>query len=401
MNTATKLASATLLAFGILAFAPAAMAADVPDLPVAAKPADQPVSAKSEGCTTVDGTKCFVDLHTGIHMAYVEVGPADGKPLILLHGLTDTARSWAPAMAALHAADPSLHIFALDQRGHGGSSMPSNAACMASPKACFAPALFAADVVSFMNEKGIAKTTLAGHSMGSIVAQVTALNRPERIEKIILLATTNSSKDNPVISEYVLKEPVMGAWKKALDAKGITNPEAVWNATPRDADPKADDWILKNWDVDPVADQAFVGSIVPDTAVTKMGTWIGATSALLEFDNTAALAKLTTPTLVLWGGQDAIFYFQPDQTGMLAALRTSKAPFVWKQYGTKLLPKSGFQENEIGHNVQWDAPQQVAGDIISFMNTGKPSADAYHADMTDGTVKIVTDAGKAVLITGN
>ena len=132
-----------------------------------------------------------------------------------------------------------------------------------------------------------------------------------------------------------------------------------------------------------------------------MGTWIGATEALLEFDNTAALAKLTTPTMVLWGGQDAIFYFQPDQTGMLAALRTSKAPFVWKQYGTKLLPSSGYQESEIGHNVQWDAPQQVAGDIISFMNTGQPSADGYHAEMSSGAMKIMVDAGKANLISGN
>ena len=393
MKKMAYLAQAGLLAIGLSV---PAVAADVPSLPVAEKPMVQ-----SNGCATVDDTKCFVDLHTGIRMAYVEVGPADGKAVILLHGLTDTARSWSLAMAALHGADPSLHIYALDQRGHGASSMPAGSACMASTKSCFVPTLMAADVVSFMNEKGIAKATIAGHSMGSIVAQVVALNRPERVEKIILVATTNSTKNNPVVSEYVLKEPVLGAWKKALDAKGITSAEAVWNATPRDADPKADDWILKNWDVDTIADQALVNSIVPDTAVTKMGTWIGATSALLEFDNTAALAKLTTPVLVLWGAQDPLFYFQPDQTGMLAALRTSKAPFIWKQYGVKLLPKSGFQENEIGHNVQWDAPMQVAGDILSFMNTGKPSADGNHADMSSGSAKIVVDAGKAVLISGN
>ena len=329
MSTLARITQAALIAISIPALS--AMAADVPSLPVTEVTKTQPVTpADSTTCTTVNDTKCFVDLHTGIRMAYIEVGPADGKAVILLHGLTDTARSWSVAMAALHAADPSLHIYALDQRGHGASSMPVGSACMASPKSCFAPALMAADVISFMNVKGIAKATIAGHSMGSIVAQVVALNRPERVEKIILVATTNSTKNNPVVSEYVLKEPVLGAWKKALDAKGITSAEAVWNATPRDADPKADDWILKNWDVDPIADQALVNSIVPDTAVTKMGTWIGATTALLEFDNTAALAKLSTPVLVLWGAQDPLFYFQPDQTGMLAALRTSKAPFIWK-----------------------------------------------------------------------
>ena len=395
-GTAARGRGAMLFLGSLLAFVSAANEADA-----AAKLSTQKVTSSVPTCTSVDVGKCFVDLKTGIHMAYVEVGPKDGKPIILLHGLTDTARSWGPAMAALHAADPTLHIYAPDQRGHGASSMPAGAACMASPKTCYTPALFAADIVSFMAKKSIAKTIIAGHSMGSIVAQTVAITHPELVEKIVLIATTNSTKDNPVVSEYVLKEPVMGAWKKALGEKGITSAKAVWNATPRDADPKADDWILKNWDVDPVADQAFVGSIVPDTAVTKMGTWIGATTALLEFDNSAAIAKLTVPTMVLWGGQDAIFYFQPDQTGMLAALRSSKAPFIWKQYGTKILPESGAQENEIGHNVQWDAPQQVAGDIVSFIKSGKPSSDGYHADISGGATKIVTDPDKAILITGN
>jgi alpha-beta hydrolase superfamily lysophospholipase len=121
-------------AAAIAAFAPAVIAADIPSVPATKQTMDQPTTGKDVVCTVVDGPKCFVDLHTGIHMAYVEVGPKDGKTLILLHGLTDTARSWAPVMAALHAADPSLHIYALDQRGHGGSSMPAGPACVASPK---------------------------------------------------------------------------------------------------------------------------------------------------------------------------------------------------------------------------------------------------------------------------
>ncbi len=353
------------------------------------------------GCETIANPKCTVDLSTGIKMAYLETGPADGKTVILLHGLTDTSRSWSTTMEALHASDPSLHIFALDQRGHGASSMPPGADCPASPKSCFTPALFAGDVIAFMDEKGIDKATIAGHSMGSIIAQEVALLHPERVERIILVATSSKSKDNPVLRDYVLNEPVMGSWKKALDAKGITTPEAVWNATPRDADPKADDWVLKNWTVDNMADQNFIKAVTPETSVTKMGTWIGATGALLDFDNTEALAKLTTPTLVLWGSQDSIFYFSPDQTGMLAALRTSKAPFVWKQYGKVGLPKSGMQESDLGHNLQWEVPKEVAADILSFMATGQPTLDRTSGAVAADGAKITSDAGKALLITGN
>jgi non-heme chloroperoxidase len=353
----------------------------------------------SDRCADPKGTKCAVKLTTGITMAYLETGPTDGKPVILLHGLTDSSRSWAPAMAALHAANPNLRIFALDQRGHGASSMPDGANCPVEPKWCFAPVVFAADVLAFMDEMNIDKATIAGHSMGSMIAQEVALDQPGRVSGIVLVATTNSSKGNAVVRDYVLKEPVMGAWKKGLEAKGITSPEAVWNATPRDADPNAEDWILKNWDVDPVADQGFVKSIVPETAGVKMGTWIGATEALLDYDNTTRLADLTVPTLVLWGSQDAIFYKTPDQDGIIAALKTSKAPFAWKQYGVVPLPQSGYQEGEIGHNVQWDAPAEVAADILSFIETGKPTADLFRAQTDGGKISIVTEDGKATLVT--
>jgi pimeloyl-ACP methyl ester carboxylesterase len=362
-------------------------------------PAEKP--AAEAGCETIAATKCTVDLKTGIKMAYLEVGPKDGRAVILLHGLTDTSRSWSTTMDALHAADPSLHIFALDQRGHGATSMPADATCAADPKSCYTMPLFANDVFAFMDEKGIDKATIAGHSMGSMITQQVALLHPERVERIILIATTSKGKDNPVLRDYVLNEPVLGSWKKALDAKGITSPEAVWNATPRDADPKADEWVAKNWTVDNFANADFIKAITPETSLTKMGTWIGATAALLEVDNTEALKNLTTPTLVLWASQDAIFYFTPDQTGMLAALRTSKAPFVWKQYGKVALPKSGAQESDLGHNLQWEVPKEVAADILSFMSTGQPTMDYTSATMAADGAKMTSEPGKALMITGN
>jgi pimeloyl-ACP methyl ester carboxylesterase len=360
-----------------------------------------PLPANAAACDSIEKPKCQVELQTGIRMTYLETGPKDGKAVILLHGLTDSARSWAPTMAELHKIDPSLRIFALDQRGHGQTSMPAGADCPAAPKTCFTPALFAADVVAFMDEKGIDKAVLAGHSMGSIVAQAAALAAPEWVEALVLVATSAKTKDNAIVRDYVLNEPVLGSWKKALEAKGITSPEAVWNATPRDADPKADEWIAKNWDVDILANPAFVQAIVPETAVVKMGTWIGATSALLDFDNTAALANLQAPTLVLWGMQDAIFYRDPDQTGILAALKNSKAKFVWKEYGVIPLPNSGYQESDIGHNIQWEVPAAVAADIASFVKTGRPTPDLTRAEVNGAAVEIITEPGKAKIETRN
>lgn len=340
-----------------------------------------PVAA-AESCSDLDA-KCFVDLKTGIRMAYVELGPKDGKAVILLHGLTDSARSWASTMAALHEKDASLHIIAVDQRGHGKTSMPGGANCPAEPKTCFKPALFADDVVAFMDEQGIGKATIAGHSMGSMVAQDLALDHPERVDSLVLVATSNKTAGNAILQDYVLKEPVLGSWKTGLDSKGMTSAEQVWTATPLDADPAAEAWIAKNWDVDPAADPTTVAAIVKETAQVRIGTWRGATEALLEVDNTARLAGLTVPTLVLWGSQDSIFYLDPDQTGIIAALEKAKAAHrtvgVWKQYGVDPLPASGAQDSDIGHNVQWDAPLQVADDILSFIKTATPTSDRYRA----------------------
>ena len=80
--------------------------------------------AESAACTSVDTPRCVEKLPTGIDMAYIEVGPADGKPVLLIHGLTDSVRSWSLSMDDLHKIDPSLHIIAVDLRGHGQSSMP-------------------------------------------------------------------------------------------------------------------------------------------------------------------------------------------------------------------------------------------------------------------------------------
>jgi pimeloyl-ACP methyl ester carboxylesterase len=140
-------------------------------------------AAEAATCATVDGPRCIQKLSTGIDMAYVEVGPSDGPAVILLHGLTDSARSWSQAMAALHDLDPTLRIIALDQRGHGQTSMPSDPACPKDPKTCFTPKLFSDDLAAFLDARGIAKATVAGHSMGSFIAQEFALDHPEKTER--------------------------------------------------------------------------------------------------------------------------------------------------------------------------------------------------------------------------
>src|SRR6186997_63820 len=92
-----------------------------------------------------------VQLSTGIRLHYAEQGPARGEPIILLHGYSDSWFSFSRVLTPLARAK---HVYALDMRGHGKSDKPGTGYHMRD---------LAADVVAFMDAKGIVRATVIGH----------------------------------------------------------------------------------------------------------------------------------------------------------------------------------------------------------------------------------------------
>jgi pimeloyl-ACP methyl ester carboxylesterase len=335
-------------------------------------------------------------------MKYVEPGNPAGEAVILLHGITDTSRSFYPTMEHLVALRPDLRLIALDQRGHGATSLPKAANCRKAPDECFRPEDLAADVLAFMKVQGIERAHLVGHSMGTAVAQLVALERPERVRRLVLIAGFASMIDGPVLRDFLLGDRAEGAWKDAFVRRGHRFPEDVYDLTPLDADPDAVQWMLENWVFDPTADPGFLAAIAPETARIPMGTWLGAARALLSFDNREQLSELTVPTLVLWPTQDNVVPRSPYQTDLLASLDRAaarcNASYVFKQYGSKPLPASGIQEDDFGHNLQWGAPEAVALDLASWLRDGgQPTKDHHFAD-PENARRLVTKKGEAVRI---
>jgi pimeloyl-ACP methyl ester carboxylesterase len=360
-----------------------------------------PVMAASQ-CSDLAAGKCSIQLSTGITMAYVETGPESGPPIILIHGFTDSIRAWSFAMNALHKADPSLHILAIDLRGHGATSMPPASNCAAAPENCFRVPDFANDVIAFMNAKNIKQAHLAGHSLGAFVVQEIALGHPEMVEHAVLIATSTKGADNPVIRDFMVKETIEGSWKAALEAKGKKYPTDFYALTPLDANPGFREWLANTWDADPAADPATLVPLIPETSQVRLGTWIGVTKAVLTLDNTERLKELKVPTLVIWGIQDSIFFDDPDQKALRQVLegaaRAHGTVVYWKQYGVLPLPPPGVQESDIGHMVQWDAPDAVAADIESFVKTGAPTKDLAHSDKAPNISHILIEPGKATML---
>ena len=345
--------------------------------------------------------KQSIVLRTGITMKYIETGNIEGTPLILLHGLTDTGRSFQLMIEKLTRTNKELRIIAPDLRGHGETSMPDENACAAAPEQCFTVADFASDVIALMDQKSITKAYVVGHSMGSVIAQELALNYTERVTSLVLIGTNVNSKTNATYHEFLEAGLIEGTWKPLLEAQvGFRWPQNAYTVTPNDLGAEVTDFLKENWVYEIATDEAYLQAIHKETIQTPIGTWIGAVKVFGEVDNRAALQHLRVPTLVLWAIQDMAFP-QRDQEQVKAALAKASGmhgtQIIYKTYGKIPMPASGYQENDLGHNLQWPAHKEVAADVSSFIKNGFPLSNIPYVN-PENMQQVLTEEGNTNII---
>ena len=198
----------------------------------------------AQGCETVDSDRCTQTLSTGIEVSYIEVGPEDGPAVILIHGLTDNMRSWATTMASLHELDPELRIMAVDLRGHGRSGMPDAKECAPAPENC--SALRISPRISSPSCRRRESPKRARRPFAWLIHRSgSRTDSPEMVTHAVLDATAATGVGNVALADYVLKEPVEGSWKTAIEASGKTYPTDFYTLTPMDADPEVIEWLAE------------------------------------------------------------------------------------------------------------------------------------------------------------
>ncbi len=112
----------------------------------------------------------------------------EGFPLIILHGLMGSLDNWQ-AIAKKMAEH--FKVYIVDQRNHGRSP---HSAEISYP-------LLANDLLEFMNEQGLEKAHLLGHSMGGKTVMQFTLLHPERVAKLVVVDITPAEiedKHSPV-----------------------------------------------------------------------------------------------------------------------------------------------------------------------------------------------------------
>jgi pimeloyl-ACP methyl ester carboxylesterase len=110
---------------------------------------------------------------TTLDLAYDEFGAA-GPPVLILPGLLGSARNWTSIARQL--AD-THRVFALDLRNHGRSPW---AETMSFDE-------MADDVAAFIERHHLSPATVVGHSLGGKVAMRLALNRPDLVERLVVV----------------------------------------------------------------------------------------------------------------------------------------------------------------------------------------------------------------------
>jgi pimeloyl-ACP methyl ester carboxylesterase len=266
----------------------------------------------------------FVTLSRGtVH--YEVAGPAEGQPVVLVHGFSVPSYIWDPTFRTL--AESGFRVIRFDLYGRGYSDRP---------RTTYDRALFVGQVAELLDSLRVADPVdVVGLSMGGAVTAGFAAEHPERLRRLVLIAPFNTPVDLgpialPGVGEYINRvhfTPSLAASQRG----DFADPERFpgWEARFREQ----------------MRYRGFAHAIL------STGRHFVTRDPLPDFRATGALGR---PTLLVWGDEDRAIPI--DQRARVeAALGAS----------TEFLPVPGA-----GHLPHYEEPELVGARIAAFL--GRP-----------------------------
>jgi pimeloyl-ACP methyl ester carboxylesterase len=255
-------------------------------------------------------------VNQGVKIYWDEEG--SGDPLLLIMGLGYPSDAWyrtRPVLAEKY------RTIAFDNRGVGRTDMPPGS---------YPISAMASDAAAVMDAAGVEKAHVFGISMGGMIAQEFAIDRPQRVRSLVLGCTAPGGP-HAVRAEAAATQMLM--------ARGtMTKEEAAEAAVPFIYDPGTPRRLI-------------------DEDIEKRRPWFPKAEAytaqlqgILAWESYSRLSRITAPTLVIHGENDRLV---PAGNGKLIAENIRGAELVMLKHA--------------GHIFTTDQPEAAQSAILKFL----------------------------------
>ncbi len=248
--------------------------------------------------TQLDAGEKLADAN-GLTLCYQTFGAVSDPPMLLVMGLGAQMTLWDTQFCERLAAR-GFYVVRFDNRDIGKSSRistppPDLAKVMAGIERLKAPYTLddmARDIVGLMGALGLDKVHLVGASMGGMIAQLVAIEFPERVRTLTSIMSTTGARGLPPPSREV--------WA-AMSAPPPLTVDAYIEANVRVAE------LLRGYaDADEEADARARAVRTAARGLNPAGGVRQIAAVIAAQDRTAALARVKAPTLVIHGAEDPL-----------------------------------------------------------------------------------------------
>jgi pimeloyl-ACP methyl ester carboxylesterase len=240
----------------------------------------------------------------------VSKGPQGAPVLVLVHGAGGSRLLWPPQLRRL----PGATVYTLDLPGHGRSGGP----------ACDTVTGYAGAIVAFLDELGITRAVIAGHSMGGAIALTLALDFAERVAGLVLVATGARLRVAPAVLD--------GLHADFAGAVEFLN-RLTWS------------------EISPVLLERGRQALLEAGTAVLMNDL----TACDRFDVMERLGEIAAPTLVVAGSADLL------------------TPLKYTRFLAERIPGARCEILEgAGHMVMLERPVEVARAVREFLNAKNP-----------------------------
>jgi pimeloyl-ACP methyl ester carboxylesterase len=255
-------------------------------------------------------TESFFD--TGeVKIHYVEF-EGEGKPLVLLHGLTGWWQAYQPLIPLF---TPAWHIYACDLRGHGQSGRVAGH---------YRVPDYAQDIAAFLRQQVREPAVVLGHSLGALTALATAVQAPDAVRALVLVDPPLCVRNLSVKATPGVYEWFSWVYQTVTSVKTLEEVAVRYRAIA----PETDENTVKE-----MAEQVM--SIAADTVDITLH------DRLIEgFDLGRAFQQVKCPTLLLYGDwsqgasireEDVAFVRDNQPDTVIVKIPNGSHMFLWEQ----------------------------------------------------------------------